>query len=117
MRLGVSASGSCEAQASKEGRGTAQGNDQTGKAGFRYVTERMLEELPKVCGVGTERNSKGHQTNWIGYKLHIDAVDGGVPVVKDPGEGTSEGTEVFMDNPGEELQVDRHRVELMNHTG
>jgi hypothetical protein len=40
----------------------------------------MLDDLPKVCDVGTKRNSKGHQTSWIGYKLHIDAADGGIPV-------------------------------------
>jgi len=40
----------------------------------------MLDDLPKVCNVGTKRNSKGHQTSWIGYKLHIDAADGGVPI-------------------------------------
>ncbi|MDQ6966560.1 MAG: transposase [Mariprofundaceae bacterium] len=40
----------------------------------------MLDELPKACDVGTKRNSKGHQTSWIGYKLHIDAADGGIPV-------------------------------------
>jgi len=40
----------------------------------------MLGDLPKVCDVGTKRNSKGHQTSWIGYKLHIDAADGGIPV-------------------------------------
>ncbi len=40
----------------------------------------MLAKLPKVCTVGTKRNSKGHTTSWIGYKLHIDAADGGIPV-------------------------------------
>jgi len=35
----------------------------------------MLDDLPKVCDVGTKRNSKGHQTSWIGYKLHIDAAE------------------------------------------
>jgi len=40
----------------------------------------MLDDLPKACDVGTKRNSKGHQTSWIGYKLHIDAADGGIPV-------------------------------------
>ncbi len=40
----------------------------------------MLAELPKACNVGTKRNSKGHTTSWIGYKLHIDAADGGIPV-------------------------------------
>lgn len=40
----------------------------------------MLAELPRACNVGTKRNSKGHTTSWIGYKLHIDAADGGIPV-------------------------------------
>ena len=40
----------------------------------------MKADLPKACNVGTKRNSKGHQTSWIGYKLHIDASDGGIPV-------------------------------------
>jgi len=40
----------------------------------------MLGDLPKAGDVGTKRNSKGHQTSWIGYKLHIDAADGGIPV-------------------------------------
>jgi len=40
----------------------------------------MLEELPKGCDVGTKKNSKGYKSSWIGYKLHIDAADGGIPV-------------------------------------
>jgi len=42
--------------------------------------QAMLDDLPTACDVGTKRNSKGHQTSWIGYKLHIDAADGGIPV-------------------------------------
>ena len=40
----------------------------------------MKADLPKVCNVGTKRNSKGYKTSWIGYKLHIDASDGGIPI-------------------------------------
>ena len=40
----------------------------------------MIEDLPRACDVGTKRNAKGHQVSWIGYKLHIDAADGGIPV-------------------------------------
>lgn len=40
----------------------------------------MKADLPKACNVGTKRNSKGYKTSWIGYKLHIDASDGGIPV-------------------------------------
>ena len=39
-----------------------------------------LEDLPKVCDIGVKRNAKGHQESWTGYKLHIDAIDGGIPV-------------------------------------
>jgi hypothetical protein len=39
-----------------------------------------LADLPKGCAVGCKRNSKGHQETWIGYKLHIDTIDGDIPV-------------------------------------
>ena len=41
---------------------------------------QMIEDLPRACDVGTKRNAKGHQVSWIGYKLHIDAAEGGIPV-------------------------------------
>lgn len=40
----------------------------------------MKADLPTACNVGTKRNSKGYKTSWIGYKLHIDACDGGIPI-------------------------------------
>lgn len=42
--------------------------------------EEMLEDLPHGCDVGTKKNSKGHKETWIGYKLHLDAADGQIPV-------------------------------------
>jgi hypothetical protein len=30
--------------------------------------------------VGCKRNSQGHQETWIGYKLHLDTVDGDFPI-------------------------------------
>jgi hypothetical protein len=39
-----------------------------------------LAELPTVCNVGCKRNSQGHQESWIGFKLHLDTVDGDIPV-------------------------------------
>ena len=42
--------------------------------------QEMLEDLPKVCDIGVKRNAKGHQENWSGYKLHLDAIDGGIPI-------------------------------------
>ncbi len=40
----------------------------------------MLPDLPRACDVGTKRNAKGHTTSWIGYKLHVDTADGGIPI-------------------------------------
>jgi hypothetical protein len=40
----------------------------------------MFAELPRHCSIGTKRNSKGHTTSWIGYKLHLDVADSLVPV-------------------------------------
>ncbi len=41
---------------------------------------QMLRDLPQHCDVGTKRNAKGHRESWIGYKLHMDSADGGIPV-------------------------------------
>ena len=38
--------------------------------------EEMIKDLPKDCDKGCKKNSKG----WIGYKLHMDVSDGGVPI-------------------------------------
>jgi len=40
----------------------------------------MLADLPQVCDCGTKRNSKGHPSYWVGYKLHLDVADGGIPI-------------------------------------
>ena len=42
--------------------------------------EEMLGDLPKACNIGTKKNSKGHSEHWIGYKLHLDIADGGIPI-------------------------------------
>ena len=39
-----------------------------------------LADLPARCDVGCKRNSKGHQESWIGYKLHLDTIEGDLPV-------------------------------------
>lgn len=40
----------------------------------------MLADLPRDCDCGTKRNSKGRQSSWVGYKLHVDVADGGIPI-------------------------------------
>lgn len=42
--------------------------------------KKNLKELPTVCDVGTKKNSKGYKQSWIGYKLHLDVIDGDIPV-------------------------------------
>jgi len=39
-----------------------------------------LKELPVHCDVGTKKNSKGYKESWIGYKLHADVNDCGLPI-------------------------------------
>ena len=38
-----------------------------------------LAELPRVCDPGVQRNAQGYQEKWPGYKVHSDAIDGGLP--------------------------------------
>jgi hypothetical protein len=45
----------------------------------RTLAENLLD-LPKDCNVGTKKNSKGYKESWIGYKLHVDCIDGDIPV-------------------------------------
>jgi len=42
--------------------------------------EENMDDLPTVCNVGTKKNSKGYKTSWVGYKLHLDCIDGDIPV-------------------------------------
>jgi hypothetical protein len=42
--------------------------------------EENMADLPQACDIGTKKNSKGHCEHWIGYKFHVDVVDGEIPV-------------------------------------
>jgi hypothetical protein len=42
--------------------------------------EENIKDLPILCDVGTKIDSKGHKKSWIGYKLHLDCIDGDIPV-------------------------------------
>lgn len=47
----------------------------------RTMTKQaLLDDLPTDCDVGTKKNSQGYKESWIGYKLHIDAADGQIPI-------------------------------------
>lgn len=45
----------------------------------RTLAENLLD-LPSECNVGAKKNSKGYKESWIGYKLHVDCIDGDIPV-------------------------------------
>jgi hypothetical protein len=36
--------------------------------------------LPRDCDWGTKKDSKGKKQNWCGYKVHLDAIDGDIPI-------------------------------------
>ena len=42
--------------------------------------EEMLRDLPAHCNKGAKKDSKGNVMYWTGYKLHLDTIDGGIPV-------------------------------------
>jgi hypothetical protein len=39
-----------------------------------------LSDLPKPCDYGAKYDSNGNKMTWRGYKLHIDTMDGDVPI-------------------------------------
>jgi len=46
----------------------------------RQAVTEALAELPMHCDVGAHKNSKGYKQAWIGYKLHVDVNDCGLPI-------------------------------------
>ena len=70
----------------KRGRGRPRRGEQHPKQHRRLQRQpqmtrpQMLEDLPRVCDVGVKRDAKGYQESWVGYKLHVDAADGAVPL-------------------------------------
>jgi len=45
----------------------------------RSLAENLLD-LPIDCNCGTKKNAQGFKESWIGYKLHLDVIDGDIPV-------------------------------------
>ena len=50
------------------------------QAAGNMTLEQMLGNLSKDCDRGAKVNAQGFRNGWIGYKLHIDATDSGLPV-------------------------------------
>lgn len=49
------------------------------KQPFQSFAE-MLADLPTQCDIGSKVNSQGYKISWKGYKLHLDTIDGDIPV-------------------------------------
>lgn len=47
---------------------------------LKMTLEQMLRDLPAACNCGSKKNSQGFTETWIGYKLHIDTADTGIPI-------------------------------------
>lgn len=47
---------------------------------LKMTASEMLADLPTHCNLGAKQDSHNNRTYWIGYKLHIDCGDGGVPL-------------------------------------
>lgn len=46
----------------------------------RQSSQEAMSELPRVCDVGSKKDSKGNKKTWVGYKFHADISDSGLPV-------------------------------------
>jgi len=46
----------------------------------RQSAPEALAELPVHCDRGTKKNAQGYQETWIGYKVHADVSDCGLPI-------------------------------------
>ena len=47
---------------------------------YGRTLEDNLADLPRACNTGCKRDAKGFKTTWKGYKLHLDCIDGDIPV-------------------------------------
>lgn len=42
--------------------------------------EENVKDILTCCDTGSKKDSKGYKKTWIGYKLHVDCIDGDIPV-------------------------------------
>ena len=42
--------------------------------------EENITDIPTSCDTGNKKDSKGYKKSWVGYKLHVDCIDGDIPV-------------------------------------
>lgn len=47
---------------------------------IKMTLDEMINDLPKMCDKGAKKDSRGNTMYWNGFKLHMDTVDGDIPV-------------------------------------
>jgi hypothetical protein len=47
---------------------------------LQRTLDENLADLPRDCDWGTKKDSKGKKQAWRGFKVHLDAIDGDIPV-------------------------------------
>lgn len=70
----------CKRGRPKKGQEVPKEKTRIEKQASEMSLSEMIKDLPNACNVGSKKNSKGNASHWIGYKLHIDAADGGIPI-------------------------------------
>ena len=76
--------------------------------------EENLADLRCVCDVGCKRNSQGYQESWIGYKLHLDCVDGDIPVSAILTSASVHDSQAAIPLAQSTSQLVRHLYDLMD---
>jgi len=66
-----------KARLAKERR---EGNSRKQKQLREPCPNRMIEELPKACDIGSKTSPDGHKQFWRGYKFHLASTDGCIPI-------------------------------------
>ena len=68
-----------------------RGRPRKGEEGSKQP--RRLQRDPDV---GVKQGAKGHRQFWVGYKLHIDAADGGIPISCPPTSASVHDSQVAI---------------------
>ena len=63
-----------------EGEGPASPQPTRLQRQLERTQDENLADLPRACDWGTKKDSKGKKQSWRGYKLHLDVIDGDIPI-------------------------------------
>ena len=69
-----------EKLAPKEPKVKRRWNDRPTETQYEQSASEALAALPLTCGVGRKPNSQGNLETCIGFKVHVDWVDGMIPI-------------------------------------